>query len=271
MADFSICESPISHNPGPDQSPFLSIVIPAYNEEKRLPPTLLRLYEYLAQQGYSWEILVVSNGCTDKTDRAVEQAATSIPNLSLISIGQRGKGIASKVGGLRSRGEIVFLCDADLSMPPENLGRFLQEIEAVDVVVGSREAPGSHRYYEPWFRHVMGRVFNRLVQLLAVRGIQDTQCGFKAFRRRAARELFGRQTLVGFGFDVELLYLARKLGHSVVELPIEWYFDADTRVRPGVDSLAMLSEVAMVRVRDLLGRYRAPSRARAAAGEDLGG
>lgn len=237
--------------------PFLSVVIPAFNEERRLPPTLNRLHGYLRDGSYRWEIVVVSNGCTDATDEIVREAAATIPNLHLISLAERGKGIATRTGALRSAGEIVFLCDADLSMPPENIASFLDRLESAEVVVGSREAPGSRRYGEPWHRHMMGRVFNSLVQVVAVRGIEDTQCGFKAFRRAAARDLFGRQTLSGFGFDVELLYLARKLGYRIQELGIPWYFDEDTRVRPGLDSIGMFYEVLMVRLRDMAGRYDA--------------
>jgi dolichyl-phosphate beta-glucosyltransferase len=248
--------------------PFLSIVIPAYNEERRLPASLHRLHDYLSQQSYAWEIIVVSNGCTDRTDAVVREAAQTIPHLRLLTLVERGKGLACREGALDSHGEIVFLCDADLSMPPGELALFLQAIEQVDVVVGSREAPGSHRYNEPWHRHLMGRVFNWLVQVVAVKGIQDTQCGFKAFRRPAAQELFSRQVLHGFGFDVELLYLAQKFGYTMQELPIDWYFDADTRVRPGIDSLAMMEELFMLKIRDLLGRYR-PSAPRATRGGDV--
>jgi dolichyl-phosphate beta-glucosyltransferase len=230
-----------------------------------------RLYTYLQQQPYDWEILVVSNGCTDDTDGAVRRAACTIPNLELISVPERGKGLASKDGALRSRGEVVFLCDADLSMPPEELAGFLTALESADVVAGSREAPGAHRYDEPWYRHVIGRVFNYLVRLLAVPGIQDTQCGFKAFRRNVARHLFGKQMLVGFGFDVELLFLARKFGYAIEELPIDWYFDADTRVRPGIDSLRMLGEVLYIRLGDALGQYRARDASPGTRREDIGG
>lgn len=235
--------------------PALSIVIPAYNEARRLPPTLDRLSEHLRRQPYDWEIIVVSNGSTDETDRVTRAVQQRIPHLQLISISERGKGIAARTGALASRGAVVFLCDADLSMPAEHLDRFLERMPDVAVVAGSREAPGSARFGEPWHRHLMGRLFNRLVQFVAVQGINDTQCGFKAFTRAAADDLFTRQTISGFGFDVELLYLAQKLGYSVEELPIDWYFDSDTRVRPGIDSLDMFREVLLVRWRDILGQY----------------
>jgi dolichyl-phosphate beta-glucosyltransferase len=227
------------------------------------------LHAYLQGQSYTWEIIVVSNGSTDDTEGVVRRATERVPNLKLLTLRQRGKGVASKHGALRSRGEIIFLCDADLSMPPESIADFLTEIEHVDVVVGSREAPGARRFDEPWHRHLMGRVFNLLVQWLAVPGIRDTQCGFKAFRRKPARDLFGRQTLIGFGFDVELLFLARRRGYTMKELPIDWYFDADTRVRPGADSLRMVAEVLHMRMGDALGHYQAREAAPGIRREDI--
>jgi dolichyl-phosphate beta-glucosyltransferase len=250
------------------ETPKLSIVIPALNEAERLPKTLSRLNEYLAGRTFTWEILVVSNGSTDATEDVVRAVAENMPCLRLLAIAERGKGIAVRTGALASRGEIVFTCDADLSMPPELLERFLSAADGADIVVGSREATGARRFGEPSYRHVMGRVFNYVVKLLAVRGIADTQCGFKAFRRQAAWHLFSQQTVNGFGFDVETLYLARKFGYSVDEIGIDWHFDADSRVRPGIDTLTMLSEVLMIRLRDLFGRYHAaPSRA--ASGGDI--
>lgn len=245
-------------------------MIPAHNEERRLPKTLGRLREYLECQDYSWEIIVVSNGSTDGTDAVVRAAQEQMPELKLVSMTGRGKGLAVRTGAIRSWGDVIFTCDADLSMPPETLSLFMQAIETADVVVGSREASGARRYDEPWQRHLMGRVFNYLVQVIAVRGLKDTQCGFKAFRRPAAQYLFGQQFVTGWGFDVELLYLAHKFGYTVRELPIDWYFDADSRVKPGVDTMNMVTEILMIRLRDLLGRYRPPATARATSGSDDG-
>lgn len=251
------------------RTPYLSIVIPAFNEASRLPSTLSRLHGYLRAQPYTWEILVVSNGSTDATVEVVERAAGEIEGLRSLGIRERGKGIACRTGVLASAGDVVFLCDADLSMPPETLERFLAAVGACDIVVGSREAPGAMRYSEPWLRHLMGRVFNHLVRMFAVAGIRDTQCGFKAFRRPVALHLFELQTLTGFGFDVELLFLARKHGYTLEELPIDWYFDADSRVRPGTDTLNMVSEVVMIRVRNALGKYETPAATPAGAGESI--
>jgi dolichyl-phosphate beta-glucosyltransferase len=264
-------EASISIEAGSEERRCLSIVIPAYNESRRILPTLGRLYDYLSNQPYGWEIIVVSNGCTDNTEAVVQQAAGDIPNLRLISVAERGKGIASRTGALAAIGDVVFLCDADLSMPPENLAAFIDMMRSADVIAGSREGPGAKRFDEPWHRHFMGRVFNFLVQLLAVRGINDTQCGFKAFSRQAADHLFRQQTLKGFAFDVELLYLARRAGYTVRELPIDWYFDPDTRVRPGVDTLNMLGELVMIRLRSARGLYSRPIGSRSVTGEDVVG
>jgi len=221
----------------------------------RLPATLYRLRSYLADQAYSSEIIVVSNGSSDGTDEVVRSTIPDMPGLQLITLAGKGKGMAVRAGAVRSWGDIVFICDADLSMPPETLPQFMEAIESTDIVIGSREAPGARRFHEPWQRHLMGRIFNYLVRLLAVRGLADTQCGFKAFRREAADDLFGRQFVTGWAFDVELLYLARKFKYSIVEIPIDWYFDTDSRVKRGVDTLNMVGEVMMIRWRSLLGRY----------------
>ncbi|MGH2443176.1 MAG: glycosyltransferase, partial [Chloroflexota bacterium] len=234
-----------------------------------LPDTLSRLHRYLEIQSYTWEIIVVSNASTDGTEEVVREFARSVAGVQLIALTGKGKGLAVRAGAIRSWGEVVFICDADLSMPPETLQTFLELIEHHDIVVGSREAAGAKRYDEPVKRHVMGRVFNYLVQVLAVRGIKDTQAGFKAFRRGAANHLFGQQYITGFGFDVELLYLARKFHYTIIELPIDWYFNSDSRVRPGIDTLNMVTEVIMVRIRDALRRYQPPSPATVQSGEEI--
>lgn len=231
------------------------MVIPAYNEERRLPLTLRRLSTYLKVQPYTWDITVVSNGSTDDTDGVVRRLREEVPHLSLLSIPERGKGGAMRAGALAAQGSVVFLCDADLSMPPEELAGFLTALEQGDIVIGSREAPGARRYGEPRYRHLMGRVFNQLVRWLAIPDVQDSQCGFKAFRAEAARALFSRQIARGFAADVEVLYLARRFGYAYQELPIDWHFDADSRVRPGIDSVGMLLEVVSLRLRAARGKY----------------
>ena len=151
---------------------------------------------------------------------------------------------------LAARGTYRFLCDADLSMPVEQIGRFLeQEIEGIDILVGSRELAQSRRFGEPPRRHLMGRVFNLLIRMLALPGIKDTQCGFKLFRAQTTADLFERQTLWGFAFDVEVLYLARRTGLVVREVAIDWHYREGSKVRPLRDAVAMARDVIKIRWR----------------------
>jgi glycosyltransferase involved in cell wall biosynthesis len=250
-------------------APTVSIVIPAYNEAERLPATLTRLGQFLRDEAYPAEIVVVDDGSADATVAVAERAAAADPLVRLVRAPHRGKGAAVRRGMLAARGAVRVMCDADLSMPAHELPKLLAPLAAgADVTLATREGDGARRIGEPYRRHLMGRVFNALVRLLAVPGLHDTQCGFKAFRRGAAQAVFSQQTLRGFGFDVEVLFLARRFGYEIRELPIDWYFDPDTRVRPGVDSLEMLGEVLMIRIRDARGQYHAPRSAVAAGGED---
>lgn len=237
----------------------LSIVVPAYNEGWRLPETLATLFSFLASQSYKAEVIVVENGSSDNTSSVVERLIPRYGSLRLFSIKAAGKGRAVRAGVLNAAGESIFLCDADLSTPATEIRRFLEALHSgYDIVVGSREGAGAIRYGEPEYRHVMGRVFNRTVQALAVPNIEDTQCGFKAFAAPCAHELFSRQTLSGWAFDVEILFLARKLGYRVAELPVEWRFNNDTKVRALPDTWAMLRDIFTIRGNDLLGRYHVP-------------
>ncbi len=237
-------------------APFLSIIIPAYNEERRLPATLDKVLAYLAEQPYSAEVVVVENGSTDGTADLVRRRMADQPNLHLIQSQLRGKGNAVREGMLASQADYLFMCDADLSMPIQELDRFFPEGGPdYDVAIASREVKGAVRYDEPPLRHVMGRVFNTLVKLFAVRGFEDTQCGFKCFRRAVAQDVFARQRLTGWGFDVEVLYIALKHGYRVVEVPIHWYYQSDSRVRPVHDTLRMIRDLLTVRWNDLRGGY----------------
>ena len=167
-----------------------------------------------------------------------------------------GKGWAVKQGMLRARGQYRFLCDADLSMPIEQLSRFLPpEAPAADVVIGSREVSGARRIGEPFGRHLMGRIFNYLVRLLVVPGVQDTQCGFKCFKGSVAEELSSLQRQRGFAFDVELLFLARRRNLTISEVPIDWYYRSHSKVRPLWDSLRMVGGLISIRWSHLRGRY----------------
>ncbi|MGQ9625398.1 MAG: dolichyl-phosphate beta-glucosyltransferase [Anaerolineae bacterium] len=238
------------------EHPFLSIIIPAYNEEKRLPTSLEKIIAYLQGQDYTAEVIVVNDGSQDNTSAVVRSFAASHPFISLIDNEHRGKGYAVRTGMLAGRGEYLFLCDADLSMPIEELAKFLPPgLKGYDVAIGSREVEGARRYDEPFYRHLMGRVFNLVVRLLTVRGFQDTQCGFKCFGREAAKDIFSAQTMDGFGFDVEVLFIAQKRGYRIVEVPINWYHVANSRINPLRDTFRMFCDVVRVRLNDWKGRY----------------
>ncbi|MBC7264581.1 MAG: glycosyltransferase family 2 protein [Chloroflexi bacterium] len=245
-------------------TPLVTLVIPAYNEEKRLPKSLDRILCYLQQQPYPAEVLVVDDGSTDRTTEVVQSVAQHADCVRLLCNVHRGKGYAVRTGMLNGRGDYLFICDADLSMPIEGLSKFLPpQLNDYDVAIGSREAPGAVRYNEPEYRHIMGRIYNFVVRLLALPGIQDSQCGYKCFRREVARDLFAVQRLDGWGFDVEVLYIARKRGYRVVEVPIHWYYMPGSRVRPLQDAIAMLRDLAQVRINDRRGLYHRISAAEA--------
>jgi dolichyl-phosphate beta-glucosyltransferase len=243
-------------------TPYLSIVIPAYNEERRLPGTLAAIAAYLAAQPWSSELIVVDDGSSDNT-----AAVAARPGVQLIRRDHRGKGFAVRAGALAARGEFVLLCDADLAVPIAEWVKMEAFFSAgYDVVIGSREGIGATREGEPWYRHVMGRVFNLIIKLVALRDINDTQCGFKALRGPVAQDLFRRVRIYGddapvvqgaavTAYDVELLFLARKRGYRIAEVPVRWQYGTETKVSPVRDSLRNLRDVLQVRLNDLRGRY----------------
>jgi glycosyltransferase involved in cell wall biosynthesis len=247
--------------------PKLSIVIPAYNEERRLSATLAAVFAYLERQSYSFEVIVSDDGSTDGTLAIVEDFARSHPQLRALRNEHRGKGCTVRAGIQQAAGEIVLFSDADLSAPIEELDRLLPCFESgCEVVIGSRQGEGARRIGEPLFRHVMGRVFNYIVSLVTISGIRDTQCGFKAFSARAAAQIFRSTLLYGdsapvirdamvTGFDVEVLFLAHKLGYEIREVPVRWNYDAHSKVNPIKDSWRNFCDVLKVRLNDLLGRY----------------
>ena len=236
--------------------PFLSVIIPAFNEERRISATLASVIDYLGAQEYTWEVVVVDDGSTDATSAFVNAVVDIDDRVRLERVPHRGKGWAVRHGMLAATGELRFMCDADLAMPIAQLRLFIDRMaESHDVVIGSREGAGARRYDESFMRHLRGRVFNRVVRLLAVGGFQDTQCGFKCFRSAAAEELFASQRTVGFGFDVELLYVATKRRLRILEMPIEWHHQDASTVR-SVDAFLMLRDVLMVRLRDMRGFYK---------------
>ena len=235
----------------------LALVIPAFNEQARLPYTLSEVEAYICRERIDAEVIVVDNGSVDATSAVVQQAATRFPRLRLLRTDRRGKGLAVRTGVLAAEAEVVIFADADLSWSVDDLSYFMRlaNEQNTPVVIGSREGFGARRVAEPWYRHVMGRVFNRVVQTLAVPGIEDTQCGFKAFGRGAARAIFTRQRIDGFGFDVEILFLARRLDYPIHVVPLRWEHKQHSTVAPLRDTLLMLSDVGRVRLNAWRGRY----------------
>ncbi len=242
--------------------PHLSVVVPAYNEATRILATLDAVAAHLSTKPFPWEIIVVDDGSSDGTAGLVESWARGEPRVRVESIPHAGKGWAVRHGMLAATGRLRFMCDADLAMPIAHLDDFIRRIyDGYDVVIGSREAEGARRFDEPALRHVMGRVFNWSVKAIAVRDIQDTQCGFKCFRAAAAEDLFRLQRVEGFSFDVEILHLALKRGYRVHELPIDWRYQPESKVRPAVDSFQMLRDAVLVRWRSARGAYNHPATA----------
>ncbi|HUN22075.1 MAG TPA: glycosyltransferase family 2 protein [Anaerolineales bacterium] len=238
------------------EKPLLSIIIPAHNEANRLPPSLAKVDAFLQSQNFTYEVLIVENGSHDDTLALAQAWAESHPYLRVLQSHERGKGLAVRTGMLAAEGQYRFMCDADLSMPIEQVLRFLPPaVNDFDIAIGSREAPSSNRYNEPPFTHFRGRVFSTLVKWVAVPGFEDTQCGFKCFTAQAANDLFSVQTFGGMSFDVELLYIARKRGYRVREIAIDWYFDTDTRVRMIDDTLRMFRDVFTIRKNWRQGKY----------------
>lgn len=238
----------------------LSIVVPAYNEEARLPDSLQAVAQFVATRSYAIEVIVVNNNSKDRTGAIIDEFAGQHPWLRGLFEGRQGKGAAVRSGMLAARGEYRFMCDADLSMPIEEVDHFLPpHCENFDIAIASREVRGAVRYGEPWTRHFMGRIFNTIVRVLAIPRLQDTQCGFKMFRAGAAETLFPLQTMDGWSFDVEILFAAQRHGYRIVEVPIHWYYKANTRVHPLRDSAAMFLEVLKVRRNGMRGLY-APAR-----------
>jgi dolichyl-phosphate beta-glucosyltransferase len=239
-------------------APFLSIVVPAFNEESRIGSSLDRLRSFLGSKDWTWEIIVVDDGSADRTTEIVESQTVEDDRVRLVRAAHGGKGAAVKRGMLESKGQWRFLSDADLSMPPEELDRFFtgeRGLPVYDVSIGSREAVGARRIGEPWSRHFLGRIFNWTVKLVALRGIEDTQCGFKLYSARAASRVFPVQRLQGFAFDVENLYIARKAGFSIGEVPIDWQYYEGGKVTLG-SSISAYLDIFRVRINSLLGRYR---------------
>jgi dolichyl-phosphate beta-glucosyltransferase len=226
----------------------LSIVIPAYNEASRIERTIQELRAWLEASSRSWEIRVVDDGSEDATASMAARAGRDDPRIVVQRAPHRGKGAAVRAGLLTSRGELRFICDADLAMPVHELARFLAVVPAeCDIAIGSRQAPGARRSGEPLVRLIMSRVFNGLVRMLLLPGIDDTQCGFKLFTARAVEAIFPHVTLDGWAFDAEVMYVARVKRQRVKVVPIEWRYSGQSRVSRLLDPWRMLADVWRIR------------------------
>lgn len=201
-------------------------------------------------------MIIVENGSSDRTLELANEFVLHQKNLKVIHEEQRGKGNAVRRGMLEAHGEYRFICDADLSMPINEVEKFLPPyLIDFDIVIGSREAPGAIRYNEPAYRHWGGRAINFLIQLLILPGFNDTQCGFKCFRAEVVEDIFRQQTLMGWSFDIEILYLARRKRLHIKEVPIQWYFDAGSKVNAVKDALRMIADIFRIHLNALGGKY----------------
>jgi dolichyl-phosphate beta-glucosyltransferase len=237
-------------------TPFLSLIFPAHNEETRLPETLKQIIEFASKQTYPIEVLVVENGSMDKTFQIARDFTAQHPQVRVLQNVQSGKGRAVRQGMLASQGDYRFMCDVDLSMPVDEINRFLPPaLEGYDIAIASREALRAVRYGEPYYRHIVGRIYNGLIRTLALPGLQDTQCGFKCFTGAVAEDLFQRQTLTGWSFDVEILFIARLLGYKVIEMPIHWYYNPHSKISVVRDSFKMGVDLLTIRLNALRGIY----------------
>jgi dolichyl-phosphate beta-glucosyltransferase len=246
--------------------PTLSVIIPAFNEARRLPDTLTAVDSFAAEKAIDIEIIVADDGSDDDTLAIAHAFAPTSGRYRVLSLPHRGKASAVRSGVLAASGSTILFTDADLSTPITYAQDLMSALAAgADVAIGSREGVGATRVREPGYRHLMGRIFNLVVRALAVPGISDTQCGFKAFTREAAQDIFQRARLhTGdrlvrgprvTGFDVEILYLARRLGYHVAEVPVFWAHVPGSKVQPFQDSFRMFLDVLRVRRNAILRRY----------------
>lgn len=252
-----------------DWQPLLSIVIPAYNEERRIEESLKKIFNYLRAQSYSYEVIISDDGSTDETLNIVKSYQSDWPELKILQNPHKGKAPAIISGVNHSKGQFVLFTDVDLSVSIDQLGKMLVWVKDndYDLAIATREGPGAQRIGEPYSRHLMGRIFNSIVQLVVLKGINDTQCGFKMFKGEAAKEIFKRTKLYSVndpeikgakvsGFDVELLYVARKLGYKIKEVPVVWIYSDNSKVHSLKDSYYNFVDVLRVRFNSLKGDYR---------------
>ena len=227
------------------------MLIPAYNEQDRIVPTLERLAEYFATYPDTWKVYVISDGSSDNTNQVVESFAKDNPNFALLAYSpNRGKGYAVRYGMLNVQANYLLFSDADLAAPIEELTKLQAALtDQTPIAIGSRPLKESTlEIRQPWYREQLGRAFNKAVQLLAVKGIDDTQCGFKIFRNDVAKDIFSRCKLDGFGFDFESLIIARDLGYKIAEVPIRWSHQEGSKVILLRDGPRMLRDLLKIRM-----------------------
>jgi glycosyltransferase involved in cell wall biosynthesis len=239
-------------------APELSIIIPSYNEEPRLLATLQKIASYIEASRRNTEVIVVDDGSQDRTAQVAESFRGKIANLRVLSNGvNRGKGYSVRHGSLEAQGDTILFTDADLSAPIEEADKLLAALEEHDVAIGSRAVDRSLiEVHETLFREFAGIVFNTIVRVILRLPFVDTQCGFKAFRRARSRIIFEQQTIERFGFDPELLYLARHHGLSTSEVPVRWSHSPATKVNMLRDSVQMFLDVFVIRWNAIRGQYR---------------
>lgn len=237
--------------------PFLSIIIPAYNEASRLPKTLPSLRKFLEEQNFTWEVILSDDGSSDQTLQIASEYFGDGGLVKISSPKNRGKGSAVRKGILAAKGEICLLSDADFSTPIQDFFKLYSLInDGYDVVIGSRSLPNSNiTIRQAWYREGMGRAFNTFVKIIVLDGFIDTQCGFKCFRRKKVIKIFEKMRIDRFSFDVEFLYLAKKMDLKISETPVEWHNVLESRVRIVRDSLGMLRDLFQIKINDFLGKY----------------
>lgn len=254
--------------------PTYSIVIPAYNESARLGGTLEKVLAYVHARGWNAEVIVINDGSRDNTEEIARQFAERDPMLRVVNNpGNRGKGYSVRNGMLHAHGRIVIFSDADLSSPIEEASKLIESLErGADIAIGSRWLRAeTQTQRQPLHRQLFGRVFNLLLRLTLGLQFADTQCGFKAFKQRAVQVIFPRQRIERWGFDPEILFLARKYGFQVEEIPVLWGHSGGTRIHPLVDGSRMAMEMLHIRWNDLMGKYDASSPATPEPAKAVGG
>lgn len=246
-----------------------SIVVPAYNEEDKITSTLTQIVNFMRNFSESFEVLIVNDGSLDTTASKVLEYSKDNPEVVLVDNPHRGKGYAVWTGIMKAQGELIYMADADLSAPIEDIKKFSNWATEhdFDVVIGSREGIGASRVGEPFYRHFMGRIFNYFVQIIAVPGISDSQCGFKLFTKKAAKDIFGRMLVYGANtkdikstylgaWDVEVLYLARKLGYKIKQIPVTWVYVKPKKFNPISNSVKMAFDVLKIKLNGIRGKYK---------------